>query len=58
MMGMALGIVQCIKKIGIIMSKEKELLIEISKFLPKQGNFKTFDIEERDKLLSKIEELV
>lgn len=58
MMGMALGIVQCIKKIGIIMSKEKELLIEISKFLSKQGNFKTFDIEERDKLLSKIEELV
>ena len=40
------------------MNKEKELLIEISKFLSKQGNFKTFDIEERDKLLSKIEELV
>jgi hypothetical protein len=40
------------------MSKEKELLIEISKFLSKQGNFKTFDIKERDKLLSKIKELV
>ena len=36
----------------------RKLLEEISSFLSKQGNFKTFDIEERDKLLSKIKELV
>tara|TARA_R100000808_G_C2056483_1_gene89774 strand:- start:396 stop:521 length:126 start_codon:yes stop_codon:yes gene_type:complete len=41
------------------MDKEiRKLLEEISGFLSKQGNFKTFNIEERDKLLSKIKELV